>query len=75
MCTTDCKCNLGSNNETLKLWQSYGDEKNIWKFKRNTGDKNRLNNQNQTTYPFKWTANPVVAMEDYRTCYQKVLKP
>ena len=46
MCTSDCKCNLGNNNETIKLWQSYGDEKAIWKFKRNTGDKNKINNQN-----------------------------
>lgn len=65
MCTTDCKCWSGINEEIKQKWVDYGNGQ-LMKYKRNTGDKNEFNNKGETTYPMKWTNDPAAAINTFK---------
>lgn len=54
MCTPECRCYSGSNNETRELWSAY-DESLILPFKRNNIDKTTLDAGNNEIFPLAWT--------------------
>jgi len=73
MCTSDCKCYAGQNDETKQKWISYGNAR-LFPFLRNVNDTNVVNN-GKTTYPLKWSDTKAGSVSTFSQCYEEVLKP
>lgn len=74
MCTPECRCYSGDNNETRELWSGY-DEELILPFKRNNIDKTTFDAGNNEIYPLAWTDDKEVAISSFKECFEKVLLP
>lgn len=73
MCTTDCPCYRGKNNENFEVWQQMKANE-LAQYSRNMDTKIiKVNGVN--TYPFAWTSDTSQAVSSFRECYEKVLVP
>jgi hypothetical protein len=65
MCTSDCRCYSGEGQSTKNKWAAYGNDK-LKPFKRNSGEKNTINDETgETLYPLKWTNDPSLAVNTF----------
>ena len=73
MCTTDCRCYEGPNQEVKKTWLAYGeDEFNL--YYRTTKEKVFKGSDKKYYYPMKWTSDKSESVATFEECYNKKLK-
>ena len=67
MCSPDCPCYPGENNETRDGWMAYGNE-GLFAFGRNADSVNVIDESrgNASTTPFQWTSDPFEASLTYK---------